>query len=88
MGLNGLLEKETCGGKPSKTSRNSSWRISENPVPLLGNGKKPNPYCSPCLVSCLQAHCTHNLIPIELHSVSSPHSLHAPFALTMEMEFP
>lgn len=88
MGLNGLLEKETCGGKPSKASRNNSRRISENLVPRLGNGKQTNSSCSPCLASCSQACCTHSLIPIELHSISSSHSLHAPSALTMEIKFP
>lgn len=88
MGLNGLLEKEIFGGKPSKTSRNNGWKILESPVPLLGNGKPTNPSCRPCLVSCSQARCTHNLIPIELHSVSSSHSLHTPSALTMEIKFP
>lgn len=88
MGLNGLLEKETYGGKPSKASRNNSRRNSENLVPLLGNGKQTNSSCSSCLASCSQACCTHSLIPTELHSISSPHSLHAPSALTMEMKFP
>lgn len=81
MELNGLLEKETCSGKPSKTSRNNAWRNSENPVPQLDNGKQTNPSCSPCLASCSQAHCTYNLITIEPHSISS-HSLHAPTALS------
>lgn len=43
MGLNGLLRKEACGGKLSKTSGNNSWRISENPASLHGNEKQTEP---------------------------------------------
>lgn len=43
MGLIGLLEKDACSGKPSKASGNNSWRISENPASLHGNGKQTQP---------------------------------------------